>query len=192
MNNSIIPVIKELERIYDALAIEFKLKHPRPIITIQSKGRQKVLGWHWEGKWERGKQIISEINICAEELNNNPIGTLIHEMVHYSNTCDKIDDCNSQQYHNKAFKERAENYGLNVYKRGRFGWAQTDLSDNLKKIIEKIKPNEVTFKLYRKTHLTITAPTKMKKYSCGCTTIRCATILEAKCLRCNNNFEKKE
>jgi len=192
MNNSIIPVIKELERIYDALAIEFKLKYPRPIITIQSKGRQKVLGWHWENKWERGKQTISEINICAEELNNNPIETLVHEMVHYSNTCDKIEDCNSQQYHNKAFKERAEIYGLNVEKDGRHGWGLTSLSDNLKKIIEKIKPNEVTFKLYRKTHFTIIAPTKMKKYSCGCTTIRCATYLEAKCLNCNNLFEEKE
>ena len=153
MDNSIIPIIKELERIYDALAIEFKLKHPRPLITIQSKGRQKVLGWHWEDKWERGKQTISEINICAEELNNNPIETLVHEMVHYSNTCDKIEDCNSQQYHN-----------------------------GLKGLIMGS----------RRTHLTITAPTKMKRYSCGCTTIRCATILEAKCLRCNNEFKEQE
>jgi hypothetical protein len=192
MNNSIIPIIKELERIYDALAIEFKLKHPRPIITIQSKGRQKVLGWQWEDKWERGKQTIIEINICAEELKNNPIETLIHEMVHYSNSCDKIEDCNSQQYHNKTFKVKAESYGLNVEKDGRHGWGETSLSDNLKKIIEKIKPNESTFKLYRKTHLTITAPTKMKKYSCGCTTIRCTTDLNAKCLTCNNEFINKE
>jgi hypothetical protein len=190
MDNSIIPIIKELERIYDALALEFKLKYPRPLITVQSKGRQKVLGWHWSDKWERGKQTISEINICAEELNNNPIETLVHEMVHYSNTCEKIEDCNSQQYHNKAFKTKAESYGLNVERDGRHGWNTTSLSDNLKKIIDKINPNKVTFKLYRKTHLTITAPTKMKKYSCGCTTIRCATYLSAKCLKCNNNFEE--
>jgi hypothetical protein len=192
VDNSIIPVIKELERIYDALAIEVKLKYPRPLITVQSKGRQKVLGWHWEDKWERGKQTISEINICAEELNNNPIETLIHEMVHYSNTCEKIEDCNSQQYHNKSFKEKALLYGLNVEKNGRRGWGTTSLSDNLKEILKKIKPNEVTFKLYRKTHLAITAPTKMKKYSCGCTTIRCATNLSAKCLKCNNEFVEKE
>ena len=193
MDNSIIPVIKELERIYDALSKEFKIKHDRPIITIQTKGRKKdTLGWHWADKWERGKESISEINICAEELNKDPIETLVHEMVHYSNTCDKVDDCNNAGYHNKAFRKTAESYGLNVEKDGRHGWNQTSLSDNLKSIIEKIKPNEVTFKLYRKTHLTITAPTKMKKYSCGCTTIRCAVILEAKCLKCDNNFEVKE
>jgi len=193
MNNSIIPIIKELERIYDALALKFNLKEPRPIITIQSKGRQKdSLGWYWDKKWQVGKKEIGEINICAEELNKNPIETLVHEMVHYSNSCEKIEDCNSQQYHNKTFKVRAESYGLNVEKDGRHGWAHTSLSDNLKKIIGEIKPNEITFKLYRKTHFTIVAPTKMKKFSCGCTTIRCATTLEAKCLICNNNFEVKE
>jgi hypothetical protein len=98
--------------------------------------------------------------------------------------------CSSDLY--KSFKIRAESYGLNVEKSGRNGWGLTSLSDNLKKIIEKIKPNEVTFKLYRKTHLTITAPTKMKKYSCGCTIIRCATILNAKCLNCNNEFKESE
>lgn len=191
MDNSIIPIIKELERIYDTLAIEFKLKQPRPIITIQSRGRQKVLGWHWKDKWEKGKKTISEINICAEELNQNPIETLIHEMVHYSNTCEKINDCNAQQYHNKAFKVKAESYGLNVEKDGRNGWGLTSLSDNLKNIIIKIKPNESTFKLYRKAHLTITAPTKMKKYRCQCTTVRCATDLQAKCLTCSKEFEEK-
>jgi hypothetical protein len=193
LNNSIIPIIKELERVYDALSLKFDLKYPRPIITIQSKGRQKqTLDWHWADKWEVGKKTISEINICAEELNKNPIETLVHEMVHYSNTCDKIEDCNSQQYHNKAFKVRAENYGLNVEKAGRWGWAFTSVSDKLKKMLEEIKPNETIFKLYRKEHLSITAPTKMKKYSCGCTTIRCATDLSAKCLKCNNEFEVKE
>jgi len=193
MDNSIIPIIKELERIYDALAIIFKLQHSRPIITIQTKGRQKqTMGWHWAEGWKRGKKTYSEINICAEELNNNAIETLIHEMAHYSNHCEKIDDCNNQQYHNKKFKERAELYGLNVEKDGRHGWGETSLSDNLKKILERIKPNESTFKLYRKTHLTITTPTKMKKYKCECTTIRCATDLKAKCLKCNNEFEEQE
>jgi len=192
MDNSIIPIIKELERIYDVLAVEFKIKHQRPIITVQSKGRQKVLGWHWKDKWEKGKKTIDEINICAEELNNNPIETLVHEMVHYSNTCENIEDCNTQQYHNKAFKVRAESYGLNVEKDGRHGWGLTSLSENLNKILAKIKPNESTFKLYRKAHLTMTAPTKMKKYRCECTTIRCATYLSAKCLKCNQEFTEQE
>jgi hypothetical protein len=193
MDNSIIPIIKELERIYDALALHFNLKESRPIITIQTKGARKdILGWYWENKWTLNDKEIGEINICAEELNKNPVETLVHEMVHYSNSCEKISDCNSQQYHNKAFKARAELYGLNVEKNGRNGYSTTSISDNLKPIIDKIKPNELTFKLHRKAHFTVTAPTKMKKYSCGCTTIRCATDLQAKCLKCNNNFVVKE
>jgi hypothetical protein len=192
MDNSIIPIIKELERVYDTLAKKYEIKAPRPIITIQSKGRQKILGWHWEDKWELGKKSISEINICAEELNKDPIETLIHEMVHYANSSDKIDDCNSQQYHNKHFKLRAEKYGLNVEKEGRYGWGLTSLSPALKETLKELKINYDIFKLFRKTNITVSAPTKMKKYRCECTIIRCATDLSAKCLKCNTHFLPQE
>lgn len=122
MIDSIIPVIKELERVYDFLANKFNLKAIRPIITIQTKGRQKsTLGWYWNNKWQVNKKEFSEINISAESLNKNPIETLIHEMVHYSNAVNKIEDCNHHQYHNKRFKEKAEMYGLNVEKNGTKG-----------------------------------------------------------------------
>ena len=193
MDNSIIPIIKELERVYDAFSKHFNLKYDRPIITIQTKGSRKdVLGWFWDKKWSYGKKEVGEINICAEELKRNPIETLVHELAHYTNACEKIEDCNNAGYHNKKFKERAEKYGLNVEKDGRHGWAITSVSDSLKKILKDIKPNETIFKIYRKEHLRLVAPTKMKKYSCGCTTIRCAVHLEAKCLKCNNNFMEKE
>jgi len=192
MDNSIIPIIKELERVYDALAVKFELKHDRPIIIIQTKGRANALGWHFADKWEKGKKSISEINICAEELKNNPIETLIHEMVHHSNFCNKIEDCNNSGYHNKAFKIKAESYGLNAQKDGRHGWSNTSLSDALKETLKGIKINYKLFELYRKEHHPIVAPTKMKKYSCGCTIIRCATDLQAKCLKCSNEFSLKE
>jgi len=192
MKNSIIPIIAELERIYDCFSDKYKIIFPRPIITIQTKGRQKqTLGWHWAEKWEKGKENISEINICAESLNKNPIETLIHEMVHYSNNCEKIEDCNSQQYHNKQFKNKAEIYGLNVEKDGRRGYALTSISPKLTETLKEIKINYKVFELYRKENLSLIAPTKMKKYNCGCTTVRCATDLQSKCLKCNNNFEEK-
>jgi hypothetical protein len=192
MDNSIIPIIKELERVYDALAKIFELKHDRPVITIQTKGRQNALGWHWADTWERNKKSISEINICAEDLNKDPIETLIHEMAHHVNNCEQINDCNDSGYHNKLFKERAEKYGLNVEKSGRHGWGITSLSDSLKGTLNTLKIDYKVFELFRKTHVTVPVPTKMKKWSCGCTTIRCATNLEAKCLKCNNTFEVKE
>lgn len=190
--NTIIPLIKELERIYDCLAKEFKLKQDRPIITIQSQGRQKnTAGWYWNKKWKHGNKEVGEINICAESLKNHPIETLIHEMVHYSNSCENIQDCNAHQYHNKHFKLKAESYGLNVEKAGRHGWGFTSLSKESKQILQKIKINYKLFELYRKENLTLKSPTKMKKYKCKCTTIRCATRLNAKCLNCNSLFQEE-
>lgn len=191
--NSIKPIISELERVYEALAKEFKLKAPKPLITIQSRGRSKdTLGWHWAKKWQYNKKELSEINICAESLNKTPISTLIHEMVHYSNAHENIKDCNSHQYHNKAFKTKAEFYGLNVEKNGRHGWSYTTLSNKLKPILEKLNINYDLFKIYRKTHISFIQPTKMKKWRCDCTTIRCAVELNATCNKCNQNFKEQD
>lgn len=191
--NSIGLIINELERIYDVMAGINGLKAVRPIITIQTKGRQNALGWYCKNKWSNKKQEFSEINICAENLKDNPIETLIHEMVHYHNASDNISDCNSQQYHNKYFKSRAEKYGLNVKRVGRYGWGMTCLSQDLEKIIKnKVKVKKDTFKLFRKATITTVALTKMKKWSCGCTTVRCATVLSATCGICQNMFEEKE
>jgi len=193
MNNSIIPVIKELERIYDTLSKQYNLKYDRPIITVQTKGRKKeTLGWFWDKKWTHGKKEIGEINICAEDLNKNPIETLVHEMVHYSNSCDKIEDCNNHGYHNKYFKLKAEKYGLNVNKTGRHGWGKTSLGKDLQVILNNLKINYKVFEIYRNEHKTFTLPTKMKKWKCECTTIRCATDLRAKCLNCNKTFEERD
>ncbi len=193
MNNSIIPLIKELERVYDILAKDFNIKQERPLIIIQTKGRQKnTMGWFAENRWQKNKKEIGEITLCAEHLKNNPIETLIHETVHYINSCEKIEDCNNSGYHNKHFKLRAENYGLNVEKDGRHGWGLTSLSKELEEKLKKINIDSKIFELYRKEYPSITTPTKMKKWKCDCTVVRCAVDLEAVCSKCNKKFEVQE
>ena len=157
---SICPPIRELERIYDILAKKSGLDKiaKRPIITIQTRGRQKSLGWYWDSKWKSGKKKISEINICAEELDKNPIEILIHEMAHYHNASLDILDCNQHQYHNKHFKSRAGIYGLNVEKMGRHGWGLTSLSPKLKKEIASLNLKKDIFKLYRQKNITFKSP----------------------------------
>ena len=193
IRNSICPTSQELERIYDILAKKYGLSKiaNRPIITIQTKGSKKnTLGWFWKDKWgiSRSMGNFSEINICAEELSDKIIETLIHEMVHYHNASLNIRDCNEHQYHNKYFKERAESYGLNVEKSGRHGWNNTTISKTLQKILNQLKIKKQIFTLHRKRNIVITAKTKMKKYTCGCTIVRCATDLQAKCESCGNKF----
>lgn len=191
---SICPLIRELEKIYDFFAKKHGLDKvtKRPIITIQSKGHQKnTLGWYWKNKWQYKKQKLSEINICAESLSKKATETLIHEIVHYHNASLTIADCNAHNYHNKNFKSRAESYGLNVRKSGRHGWSGTSLSKPLQKIIDKLKIKQDVFALYRKKTITNKSMTKMLKYTCGCTIVRCATNLQARCKLCGNDFVKE-
>jgi len=190
--HGIINALNELNRVYDFMAEKRGLTAPKPIIVIQTKGRQAASGWFVKNKWSKGKEDFSEITICAEHLKDNPVEVIIHEMVHYHNSVNKVSDCSSQQYHNKAFKEMAGSYGLNVKRAGRFGWAVTTISEDLQKMLEPLKINHEVFKLFRKPIKRVKAETKMKKYSCGCTTVRCATELSAVCEICQGRFEERE
>lgn len=199
MDNSLIPIIKELERIYDAINLKFDFHYPRPIITIQTRGRKKnTTGWFGANRWTKeqnptadDKTGVGEINICAECLHLNPIETLIHEMAHYANHCEGITDCSANQYHNGDFKIKAENYGLTCEKDTRRGWAATSISEKLQIILNDLKVDTKLFKMYRKAHFAVTAPTKMKKFRCNCTTVRCAVDLSATCKKCGKEFEEQ-
>jgi hypothetical protein len=190
MNVSVIPIIKELERLYDAINLKFGFNYPKPVIVIQTQGRQKnTKGWFDANRWTQNKTEIGEITICAEfGLNKNPVETLIHEMAHYANHCEKKDDCNDQGYHNKEFKIKAENYGLNVEKDGRKGWAYTTLSEKLNIILKDLKINQRVFDLYRQPRPTVVSQTKMKKWKCDCTIVRAAVDVKATCKQCGKDF----
>jgi len=195
-------VIWELERIYSSLADEFgkrlqgSFSFTRPLITIQSRGRQNALGWYSHNRWSRteeGVDGLAEINICAENLHQNPIETLVHEMVHYSNAFNGIRDCSSNQYHNKRFAETAVVFGLTVEKSDKHGYAHTEISPALQDILDNVvKPDYGVLDLYRKSPSKMAgkAPTKMKKFSCGCTNVRCAVALDAVCGVCGGTFER--
>ena len=94
---------------------------------------------------------ISEINICAEALassTDNIAEVLIHEMVHYANALDGVRDCSANQYHNKHFRQRAEEVELLVEKSTR-GWSDTSLSDELRSTVHKLKLNDAAFSICR-------------------------------------------
>lgn len=189
----------ELQKIYRE-ANKFLFKNELPIveITIQSKGRSNVFGWFTVDKvWTNldKKDARHEINIAAEHLNRpieEIVGTVIHEMVHYRNLIDKVKDCSANQYHNKKFKAAAEEVYLEVEK-GKRGFAYTSLSDKLKDWVKKMKFDESAFSHFRMMLKKATpAKTKMKKWECNCTIIRCAVELKAKCLNCDAQFIKEE
>ena len=99
-----------------------------PVFTlIPNRGRQSYYGWYWQGRWKDGKKSLPEINITADTLKRSVeeiCNTLIHEMAHYKNNVEGINDCNANQYHNKHFKRRAEEFGLTVEKLKNKGYAR--------------------------------------------------------------------
>jgi hypothetical protein len=196
---SIEPALAELERAFVALTPIFGRDMPLPVITIQSQGRRQAFGWFSKDRWARGNgngdSKLPEVNICAESLARSVEDTgetLIHEMVHYANALDGIHDCSKNQYHNKRFKARCESVGLICEPHPTRGWATTSLSTELRARVQKVAINKEAFSLYRPDQERQRAPTKMKKWMCGCTIIRAAVEVQALCLKCNSEFKLQE
>src|SRR5947209_18301490 len=128
---SLLGAIGELERVYGELSDLFPTPMPRPVITIQTRGRKNARAWFCADRWndEYEKRTKAEFNICAEYLADGALGiahSLLHEMVHQSNNVDGIRDCSSNQYHNKRFAERCQIVGL-IAKNGYRGWSDTEI-----------------------------------------------------------------
>jgi len=116
-----------------------------PIITIQSTPR--AYGHYsvapiWSVKGEKMKH---EINLGAGTLDRPieyTVATLIHEMCHfYDDTVLNVQDTSNRGvYHNKLFKQTAEDHGLIVTRSEKYGWSHTEPNDAL---IEWILQNNI-------------------------------------------------
>lgn len=195
--NNLSNSIQELYRMFDYFNQQlYNSELKTPIITIASK--RNALGWCSVAKvWKDDSQQYYEIGITAEFLNrtyDEIAETLMHEMVHLYNFQNDVKDC-SGQIHNKKFKAEAERRFLVVSKMGRYGWAQTDLSDFLKEIISDFNKNESAFSIYRTTkEKPKEPPAKPFRYTCP----KCEAKVSSKdevsviCKVCNMDFELKE
>ena len=125
-----------LNKIFDLLnETYFESTLSRPTITIQST--PKAYG-HFslrEDTWVSKLGGTHEINIGAGTLSRDiecVVATLLHEMVHYYNHINGIQDCSrGNTYHNKRFKTAAEQRGLCVEHSDKYGWSHTSPSDEL-------------------------------------------------------------
>jgi len=114
-----------------------------PVFTlIPNRGRQSYYGWYWANRWKDGKKSLPEINITADTLKRSVediCETIIHEMAHYKNNVNKIEDCNINQYHNKHFKKQAEAFGLTVTRSKNKGYNTTQLGEKAHNLVKKYK-----------------------------------------------------
>lgn len=136
-----------------------------PVINLGPAGRRAAYGWFRPNSWfsvqsenkdtnaaDSDNLSLPEINISPEYLYRKPndvLETLLHEMAHLHNNVLGIRDCNKAQYHNKKFKEQAENYGLCVEKMRNKGWALTSLDQKGKAAIDTLPFDKDVFKVTR-------------------------------------------
>jgi hypothetical protein len=193
MKNSITKAIKELERLYEIINVELfdSQLDPNIRIIIQTKGRKKkVIGFHSPKRWKSGEDFISEITLCAEDLNSSdPAEILIHECVHNYNYMRGISDCCTNQYHNKKFKVVAEQVGLIVERSKVYGWCYTKSGEKAKQVIINSAFNYDLFQDFRL--VSTPSHTYQRLFMCSCgMKIRVARIDEFKatCDNCHTPF----
>lgn len=198
-----------LNKIFDLLNEEFfENALSRPTITIQST--PKAYG-HFslrEDTWVSKLGSTHEINIGAGTLARpieNIVATLLHEMVHYYNYINGIQDCSrGNTYHNKRFKAAAEARGLTVAHSERYGWSHTSPGDELLDFVLEngltdilINRNEFTgFQIIgtgAHSGTTITPPRKTsstRKYICPCCgmSVRATRSVNIACLDCEEQM----
>jgi len=144
-NVSVQPMMEKMENLFEIFNQKFfESALSKPVITIAGKGNMKASGWCTRKEvWADEKDgKYYEINICSEFLNHSVeelCGILLHEMCHLYNALNGIKDCSrTSQYHNKKFKECAENHGLNVEKCESRGFAVTSLKPETLKFIHNL------------------------------------------------------
>ena len=156
---SLKPVIDKLENLFSKFNEKFyggELQ--KAIITVSPDTTKGAYGWctAWKAWSNQEPKKISdmkpeeieaaksegfyEINICAEYLARpfeQICETLLHEMVHLYNLQIGVQDTSrSGTYHNKKYKEAAEQHGLIVDKDSKYGWTKTSLNDEAKAFVE--------------------------------------------------------
>ena len=108
-----------LNKIFDLLNdAYFENTLSRPTITIQSTPKAYGHFTLRDDAWVSKNGASHEINIGAGTLARpieNVAATLLHEMCHYWNYENGVQDCSrGGTYHNRRFKETAESHGLTV------------------------------------------------------------------------------
>ena len=130
MEKTLKDIITSIEGLFDTFnARYYKNQLQRPVITISPDHTQGAFGWctAWKAwKEKEDHDGYYEINLCAEYL-NRPLekicATLLNEMVHLWNLQNDIQDTSrGSMYHNKKFKEVAEQHGLLIDKHEKYGW----------------------------------------------------------------------
>lgn len=198
---SLKPIIDKLESLFSNFNQKFyNGKLQKPVITVSPDTTKGAYGWctTWKAWKEKDEESgYYEINLCAEHLARpfpEVCATLLHEMVHLWNLQNNVQDTSQGgTYHNKKFKQVAEEHGLIIDQDSKYGWTITSLNDEAKAFIDGLK--EQGFEIYRSKLPKIkkSKSSSSRKYVCP----HCGLIIRATkevhviCSECGVEFEEE-
>lgn len=198
---SLKPIIDKLESLFSNFNQKFyNGKLQKPVITVSPDTTKGAYGWctTWKAWKEKDEESgYYEINLCAEHLARpfpEVCATLLHEMVHLWNLQNNVQDTSrGGTYHNKKFKQVAEEHGLIIDQDSKYGWTITSLNDEAKAFIDGLK--EQGFEIYRSKLPKIkkSKSSSSRKYVCP----HCGLIIRATkevhviCSECGVEFEEE-
>ena len=175
----------------------------KPVITISPDEKNKAYGWITRDKlWKENEKDegMYEINLSAQFL-NRPISeiasTLIHEMSHqFARVNNFKDTARSGSFHNKLFKEIAEDHGLKVeYVHGR-GWTATTLSEGTAKLLSGFVEKHPQTLIYREMPIKVkrVRDVSIRKYVCpDCEiSVRATKAVNVVCGDCNKQMQEEK
>ncbi len=203
-------VANYLVKIFKAVNTEcFSDQLETPTITIQSTvgayGHISV-----NRVWTNDNTPSYELNIGAETLNRpieNIVATMIHECTHlYCLMNDIKDTSNRGVYHNKKFKQIAEDLGhIQIDKHEKYGWTITSPTEHTLELCIAYGFEDI--KLHRESPFSfvgvgipkagngnsiprVKKPSSTRKYICPCcgTSFRATKTINVLCLDCNEQF----
>jgi hypothetical protein len=185
----------------------------RPVISVASRGRKReVNAWYRPAVWsdvsdelldsligpdENGKREVTrhaEIVVAAELLREDPV-QIAAELArcmycHYlAATGYALDVPGETNYYSAAWSDLAPRFLCTAERseQKNKGWSKLTPTDEFRATVGPLlRPD--AFDMARDGSPVGTAGSRMFKYRCACTTVRCATRLNATCASCGTFF----
>jgi hypothetical protein len=201
MDTSLKDVMTQLEQVFSKLNERFfDNQLEKPVLTISPDITKGSYGWCTSKRvWKEKEEAEGyyEINICAEYLNRSfqeICETLQHEMVHLLNLQNEVKDTSRRgTYHNKKFKQTAEEHEMITEQDAKYGWCITKLTPVALDFINSL--NGETINLFRTKDTKVkTSVSRVKKYICpNCgTKVKATKEVNIICADCSTDFQQEE
>jgi hypothetical protein len=188
-------VAKRLHDWAELFNVEFDLCIDTPAIRLT--GIRRAYGTYLFGRNSFG--LRHEITLNTRYRGRSPdawLRTLLHELLHEWQALHGTPS-RSGAYHNREFRDKAASFGLLVDAAGRsagvvdgpftkvLARAGITAASEEKSPVRRLGPE-------LDVRAAAASPTKMQKWSCGCTNVRAAVVLQATCNACGNRFRRAQ